>query len=208
MGLACLSVVAILLCLAVGNVRAEQTPDQLVKSVATEVLDIVRQDQAIGGNPSRLAKLLEAKVAPHFDFDRMTRLAVGKAWRQATPDQQKALTEQYRALLIRSYAAAYRMQYKDMSVNVKPLQIQPAADDVQVHSQITLPGSAEPIGVSYSMYRSGETWKVYDVAVDGVSLVTTYRSTFAEEIRRGGIDGLVKSLTEKNIQSAVPSGHQ
>src|SRR5262249_2038427 len=191
--------------MVIGAARAEQGPDQLVKSVATQVLNVMRRDQAVGAESSKMAELIEAKIAPHFDFDRMTRLAVGKSWQQATPEQRTVLTGHFRNLLIRSYAAAYRTEYKDMSVDVKPMRVQPGDDDVQVKSQITLPGDPQPVSVDYSMYRSGGAWKVYDIAVEGLSLVTTYRSVFAEEIKRGGVDGLVKSLTQKNLQAAIPS---
>jgi phospholipid transport system substrate-binding protein len=177
---------------------AQDAPDQLVKSVADEVLNALRQDPDLqAGSQTKMSALIEQKVAPHFDFERMTRLAVGRSWRQATPEQQKALIEQFRALLVRSYSAAYSA-YRNIVIEVKPLRTQAGEDDVQVHSEIKLPGGAPPVHVDYSMYKSPSSWKVYDVTVEGVSLVTTYRSTFAEVIRQGGIDGLIKSLEEKN----------
>jgi phospholipid transport system substrate-binding protein len=131
----------------------------------------------------------------------MTRLAVGRSWREATDDQKKTLIEQFRQLLVRSYSTAYSA-YRNIVVEVKPVRMQPGEDDVQVKSEIKLPGGAPPVNVDYAMYKSNSDWKVYDVIVDGVSLVTTYRSSFAEEIRQSGIDGLIKSLREKNTQPA------
>jgi len=177
-------------------------PDELVKSVANDLLAAVRDDRALReGDTSRAAQVLEEKIAPHFDFERMTRLAVGRNWRQATPEQQKQLVDQFRALLIRSYAAAYST-YTNIVVEVKPLKLQPGDDDVQVKTQIKLPGGAPPVNVDYSMLKASDDWKVYDVTVDGVSLVTTYRTTFAEEVNKGGIDGLIKSLVALNSGKA------
>jgi phospholipid transport system substrate-binding protein len=184
---------------------AQTAPDQLVRGVADDVLSIMRQDQELrAGNQSRMAELIEQKIAPHFDFERMTRLAVGKSWRQATADQQRSLVQEFRNLLVRSYSAAYTT-YKEIAVDVKPLKLQPSDDDVQVRTQIKLPGDAPPVSVDYSMYKSPGNWKVYDVAVDGVSLVTTYRSSFSEQIRQAGIDGLVKSLQDMNSRKAEPA---
>jgi phospholipid transport system substrate-binding protein len=184
---------------------AQKAPDDLVRGVADDVLKIMRQDKELrAGSQSRMAELIEEKIAPHFDFERMTRLAVGKNWRQASPDQQRSLIQEFRNLLVRSYSAAYTA-YKEITVDVRPVKVQPGDDDVQVRTQIKLPGDAPPVSVDYSMYKSPASWKVYDVAVDGVSLVTTYRSTFSDQIRQNGIDGLVKSLQDMNTQKAVPA---
>jgi phospholipid transport system substrate-binding protein len=181
---------------------AQSAPDELVRSVADDVLKVMRQDRELrAGSQSRMAELIEEKIAPHFDFERMTRLAVGKNWRQATPDQQRSLVQEFRNLLVRSYSAAYTA-YKEITVEVKPLKVQPTDEDVQVRTQIKLPGEVPPVSVDYSMYKSPASWKVYDVAVDGVSLVTTYRSSFADQIRQSGIDGLVRSLQEMNARKA------
>ena len=179
-------------------VFAQDAPDKVVKNVADDVLNALRQDPDLrAGSQTKMAELIEQKVAPHFDFERMTRLAVGRSWRQATPEQQKALIEQFRSLLVRSYSTAYSA-YRNIVIEVKPLKLQPGDEDVLVRSEIKLPGGAPPVGVDYSMFKSDSEWKVYDVTVEGVSLVTTYRNTFAEEIRQNGIDGLIKSLQEKN----------
>lgn len=183
---------------------AQPPPDELVKSVANDVLKIVREDQALReGDTSRMAQLIEEKIVPHFDFERMTRLAVGRSWRQATPEQQKQLIEQFRTLLVRSYSGAYSA-YRNIVVEVKPLKMQPNDEDVQVKTQIKLPGGAPPVEVDYSMFKTSSDWKVYDVVVNGVSLVTTYRSTFAEEVNRGGIDGLINTLVALNTAKTPP----
>ena len=190
--------VAALVLGANGAVLAQIAPDKLVKSVADDVLAGLRQDPELkAGSQAKFAELLEQKVAPHFDFERMARLAVGRGWRQATPEQQQALVEQFRSLLIRSYSSAYTA-YKDIAIDVKPVRMQPTDNDVQVRTAIKVPNGGQAISVDYSMYKAGSDWKIYDVTVEGVSLVTTYRSTFADEIRQNGVDGLIKSLREKN----------
>jgi phospholipid transport system substrate-binding protein len=182
---------------------AQKAPDELVKSVAEDVLAIVREDRALReGDTSRMAQLLEEKIVPHFDFERMTRLAVGRAWRQATPEQRKQLIDEFRRLLVRSYSAAYST-YNHIVVEVKPLKLQPGEDDVQVKTLIKLPGGAPPVSVDYSMVKASSDWKVYDVSVDGISLVTTYRTTFAEEVNKTGIEGLIKTLVDLNAAKAA-----
>jgi phospholipid transport system substrate-binding protein len=185
------------------HAAAQAPPDELVKRVADDVLTVVRQEPDLAGNATKVAQLIEEKVAPHFDFERITRLAVGRSWRDATPEQRKQLVEQFRKMLIRSYSAAYTT-YRHIVIEVKPLKMQPGEDDVQVNSLIKLPGGAPPVDVGYSMFKSGPDWKVYDVTVGGVSLVTTYRSAFADQIRQGGIDGLIKSLVDVNSGATPP----
>jgi phospholipid transport system substrate-binding protein len=181
---------------------AQDAPDKIVKGVADDVLNALREDAELrAGSQTKMAQLIEQKVAPHFDFERMARLAVGRSWRQASADQQKSLIEQFRAMLVRSYSTAYTA-YRNIAIEVKPLKLQSTDDDVLVRSEIKLPGGAPPVSVDYSMFKTDSDWKVYDVTVEGVSLVTTYRNTFAEEIRQNGIDGLIKSMQEKN--SAPP----
>src|SRR5215831_4821649 len=194
------AVVALLLWTFSFAVQAQQAPDKLVKQVADQVVAALREDPDLrAGSQSKMAALIESKIAPHFDFERMTRLAVGRSWREASDEQKKMLIEQFRQLLVRSYSTAYTA-YRNMVVDVKPVRLQTGEDDVQVKSEIKLPGGAPPVNVDYAMYKAASEWKVYDVVVDGVSLVTTYRSTFAEEIRQSGVDGLIKSLREKNAQ--------
>jgi len=180
--------------------QAQTPPDKLVKDVANDVLRSLREDPDLRtGSQSKMSELIEKKVAPHFDFERMTRLAVGRSWRDASEEQKKALIEQFRQLLVRSYSTAYSA-YRNIVVDVKPARLKEGDEDVQVRSEIKLPGGAPPVNVDYAMYKNDAEWKVYDVIVDGVSLVTTYRSSFSEEIRQNGIDGLIKSLREKNTQ--------
>jgi phospholipid transport system substrate-binding protein len=184
--------------------RAQEAPDELVRRVADDVLKIIQQDRELReGSQSKMAQLIEEKIVPHFDFERMTRLAVGRNWRQATAEQRLALVEEFRTLLVRSYSAAYNA-YKQIVVEVKPVRLLPSDEDVQVKTLIKLPEGAPPVSVDYSMYKASTSWKVYDVTVDGVSLVTTYRSTFAEQVSRSGIDGLVKALQEMNAARSAP----
>lgn len=183
---------------------AQKAPDALVRSVADEVLKIVQNDQALReGDNARMARLIEEKIVPHFDFERMTRLAVGRPWREATPEQRQSLIEQFRTLLVRSYSAAYSA-YKQIVIDVKPLKVQPSEEDVQVRTEIKLPGGAPPVKVDYSMVKANDDWKVYDVVVDGVSMVTTYRNTFADQVRKGGVEGLIQTLDDMNKAKTPP----
>lgn len=182
--------------LGAGAARADEAPDQLVRTVANDVLALAKKDREQGASQAKLIAMVEQRLQPYFDFERMTKLALGKNWRHASADQQKTLVQSFRDLLLGSYTAAYS-SYKDVTVEVKPLKIKPGEDDVLVRTLIRLPGSANPIAVDYSMYQAVPNWKVYDVVVNGVSLVTTYRSSFNEEIGRTGVDGLIKSLAAK-----------
>jgi len=176
-------------------------PDALVKDVTNDVLVIVRQDKAIQAGDTRKAiDLVEAKVLPHFSFKHMTALAVGRDWRQATPAQQDQLTEAFKSLLVRTYSNALT-QYRDQVIDFKPLRTQPEDTDVQVRTEVRQAG-AKPVQIDYSLEKTATGWKVYDVVVAGVSLVTNYRGSFAQEIKAGGIDGLIKSLQAKNRELA------
>jgi phospholipid transport system substrate-binding protein len=195
--------------LASGPVRAEGTaPDAMVRSVTQDVLTVLRQDKGIrSGNRQRAVAVIESKVAPHFDFARMTRLAVGRAWRQADDAQRTALTGEFRTLLVRTYASALTA-FRDQTVTFSPPSAPSRDGEVTVHSQINKPG-AQPIALDYTLAKSGDDWKVFDVAVADVSLVTTYRSTFAGEMEKGGVQGLIDSLKQKNRQgdANATSGH-
>ncbi|HZV54544.1 MAG TPA: ABC transporter substrate-binding protein [Rhodocyclaceae bacterium] len=188
---------ALIIVLASGIAWAEgNAPEALVKDVTDQVLAVLRQDKDIqSGNRQRAMSVIETKVAPHFDFTRMTGLATGRAWQQASPSQREALSTQFRTLLVRTYANAL-IAYRDQTVSFKPSPPQ-KGDDVTVRSQINKPGG-ESIAIDYSLAKTQGDWKVYDVAIAGVSLVTNYRSTFATEVQKGGVDGLLKSLQEKN----------
>jgi phospholipid transport system substrate-binding protein len=184
--------------LPLGAQAQETAPDVLVKNVTTEVLDIIRKDKDIkAGSTKRAIELVEQKVLPHFNFTRMTALAVGKDWRQATDAQKKALTEAFKELLVRTYSNAL-IAYKNETVDYKPFKMQPGETDVTVRTQIHQSGAKQPISLDYSLEKTPQGWKVYDVIVAGVSLVTNYRSSFATEVRNGGIDGLIKTLQAKN----------
>jgi len=191
-------------CVALASAaRAQETPDALVKRVSEEVLQIVKSDPKVqAGDRARIREVIDSKLAPHFDFDRMTALAVGRGWRQATPEQQKQLIEQFRTLLARTYSNAF-VQYKDQTINYKPLKLDPGATDVTVRTEIVRPGQ-QPVQIDYSLAKTGNEWKAYDVLVGGVSLVTNYRDEFSGQIQQGGIDGLIKSLQAKNAAPPPP----
>jgi phospholipid transport system substrate-binding protein len=175
----------------------ELAPDALVKKITGEVIAIIKQDQDIrAGNQQKLNALVDAKVVPHFNFSHMTALAVGRNWPKASAEQQKALTSEFRTLLVHTYSSALAT-YKNQVIEVKPLRVAAGDADVTVRTQVKQPG-AEPASIDYSMEKTPNGWMVYDVVVGGVSLVTNYRETFNAEIRDGGVDGLIKSLAGKN----------
>ena len=196
-----LCVVALLAVAAPGVYAEAQAPDVLIKNTAQEVLAIVKQDKDIqAGNQKRVLELVDAKVLPHFNFTRMTRLAVGKHWRTATEQQKKSLESEFRNMLVRTYTKAFST-YRDQVVQLKPLKMAEGATEVTVKTVIVKPGTPS-ISVDYDMEQTADGWKVYDLVVEGVSLVTSYRSTFAEQIQKDGIDGLIKTLQEKNRAAA------
>jgi phospholipid transport system substrate-binding protein len=181
------------------------TPDALVRSVTDEVVGVVKQDKDIqAGNRQKTIALVEQKVLPHFDFARMTALAMGVHWRKASSEQQNALVEQFRTLLVRTYSTALSA-YRNQVIDVKPLRAQPNDMEVVVRSEVKQSGP-ETVTIDYRMEKTPDGWKVYDVVVGGVSLVTNYRDTFAAEVRNGGIDGLIKSISAKNRELAAKSG--
>jgi len=188
----------LLLALApLGALAADEAPDAMVKRIADEVVAIVKTDKDLrAGNSAKVVQLAEEKVLPHFDFTRMTRLAVGRNWQQATPEQREALTKEFRTLLVRTYSSSLS-QYRDQKIQVKPLQVSPGDEDVVVRTAI-LQENGPQIPIDYRMEKTKEGWKVYDVVIDGASLVTTYRGSFNDQIQRGGIDALVKTLQERN----------
>jgi phospholipid transport system substrate-binding protein len=181
----------------VGAMAEDLAPDALIKSVSNEVLTIVRQDKDIqNGNTQRVIQLVEQKVLPHFNFGHMTQLAVGRDWNKSTPEQKKQLTNEFRNLLVRTYSNALTA-YKNQTIDYKPLKFQPADTDLTVKTQVNQPGG-KPIKIDYNLEKLADGWKVYDVVIADVSLVTNYRETFAQEVRNGGIDGLIKALAAKN----------
>lgn len=181
---------------------ADIPPDVLAKTTTEEVLQILRTNKDIRSDPKKVTELVEAKVLPNFDFTKMTRLAVGKGWRQATPEQRETLVTEFRNLLVRTYGSSLT-QYKNETVEFKPFKMDPNATDVTVKSQINRAGGGQPIAVDYSMEKTADGWKVYDVTVEAVSLVTTYRGSFADEVQRSGIDGLIASLQQKNREATA-----
>ncbi len=177
---------------------ADVAPDELVRVTAQDVVTLLKQEQVKSVGQKKLVELVEAKVLPHFDFARMTRLAVGKNWRSATPEQKQSLVQEFRTLLVRTYSSALN-NYKDQQIQVKPLKLESSETQVTVKTQVLQQG-AQPVEIDYAMQRTPEGWKVFDVIVAGASLVTNYRSTFDQQISDSGIDGLIKSLAEKNRQ--------
>jgi phospholipid transport system substrate-binding protein len=189
---------AALCCLAAATMAfAQEAPDAMVKRVAQDVLSTIRADPKIqAGDQQRIREIIEVKLLPNFDFERITALAMGRNWRQATPEQQKQLVDQFRALLVRTYSGALA-QYRDQTMDYKPLRADANATEVTVRSEVVRQGQA-PVQIDYSMARGAAGWKVYDIIVGGVSLVTNYRDEFNEQIKNGGIDGLLKTLAAKN----------
>ena len=174
-------------------------PDVLLSAVTLEVLAIIRQDANIqAGNAEKLAQLIETKVLPHFDFARMTQIAVARNWRLATPEQQKALTAEFKTLLVRTYSTALS-GYRDQVIEYMPLRAAPGATEVTVKSEIRQPGT-ERMTIDYDMEKTPAGWKVYDIKVAGISLVSTYRESFSGRVRDGGIEGLIKALSDRNRQ--------
>ena len=175
----------------------ETAPDVLVKSITTEVIGIIKQDKEIqAGNPRKIADLVEKRILPHFSFARMTQIAVAVNWRRATPEQQKALTEEFKTLLVRTYSNALSL-YRDQVIDFKPLRMKPDDTEVTVKSDIKQKG-AQPVTLDYDMEKTPSGCKVFDVKVSGVSLITNYREDFAAQVRESGIDGLIKVLVSKN----------
>lgn len=187
-----------LLALFVAQARAEVVgPDELVKNTTLEVIAVIKQDKDIqAGDRAKIYALIEEKVLTHFDFRRMSQLAMGKNWRQATPDQQDAIVKEFRSLLVRTYAVSLS-QYRDQKIEIRPTKLEPDAKDATVKS-LFIQSGREPVSVDYLMYKLPAGWKVFNISVEGVSLVENYRGTFNEQIRKSGIDGLIKTLSDRN----------
>ena len=180
-------------------------PDALVKSISNDVIGIIKQDKDIrAGNRAKINELVDAKVLPHFDFARMTALAMGRNWPKANAAQQKALITEFRTLLVHTYSGALST-YKNETIEFKPLRAAAGDTEVTVRTQVKRPGS-EAVSIDYGMEKLPAGWKVYDVVVGGVSLVTNYRETFNAEIRDSGVDGLIKSLASKNRSLETQAG--
>jgi phospholipid transport system substrate-binding protein len=193
---------AVLALAAAMPARAQEAPDALVKRVSQEVLQIVRTDPLVqAGNEARIREVVEVKLLPNFDFTRMTALAMGRNWRAATPEQQKRLTDEFRTLLVRTYSGALN-QYRNETIDYKPLRANPGDTEVTVRTSVQKPG-AQPVQIDYSMEKKADGWKAFDVVVGGVSLVTNYRDEFNEQIKAGGVDGLLRTLADKNRGAAA-----
>jgi phospholipid transport system substrate-binding protein len=172
-------------------------PDVLVKNVTQDVVGLIAKDKEIkAGNRAKLVEVIEAKVLPHFNFGAMTALAMGQNWGKSTPEQKKRLTEEFKTLLVRTYASALAA-YSEQKFDFRPLRAKPTDTDVTVNVRVLQPG-AQAVTLDYSMEKTGSGWKVYDVMVGGVSLVANYRTEFANTVRNSGIDGLIKDLQTKN----------
>ena len=181
-----------------GAVFAQTAPDALVKSTVDEVLGVIKN----GTDRNKLSEVVETKVLPHFDFKSMTRMAVGRHWRDASPAQQQALENAFRSLLVTTYTQALTQAASpEQMVEVRPLPLKPADDDVTVKTLVR-DTSRKPLAIDYRLAKAANGWKVYDVVVENLSLVTNYRSSFNSEIGRSGIDGLIKTLEAKNKQNA------
>jgi len=190
-------VLAAALCGAAPVADAQEAPDAIVKRVATDVIATIKADPAIqAGNEARIRDVLEAKLLPNFDFARMTALAMGKNWRSATPEQQKRVTDEFRALLVRTYSSALN-NYRNETIEYKPLRMNAGDTEVTVRTLVLRPSGA-PVQIDYSLEKKADGWKCYDVIVGGVSLVTNYRDEFNDQVKNGGVDGLIKTLADRN----------
>ena len=181
--------------------QAATAPDALIKEVSSDVLDAVKADKSIqSGDVRKVSALVDQKVLPYVDFQRMTASAVGRYWRQATPEQQKRVQEEFKLLLVRTYSGALSQVSAEQSVELKPMRSQPADNEVVVRTEIR--GKGDPIQLDYRLAKAGTGWKIYDVNVLGVWLVENYRNSFAQEIGANGIDGLIAKLAERNKAAA------
>jgi phospholipid transport system substrate-binding protein len=197
------TILTVSMCCAALAARAEVVaPDALIRNTVQEVIAIIKQDKDIrAGDQKKILDLVESKVLPHFDFSRMTQLAVGKHWRTATPEQKQALVTEFRNMLVRTYTKVFTV-YRDQTVEVKPFKL--AVDDATeatVRTIINQPG-AQSIPVDYEMKKAADGWKAYDISIEGVSMVMSYRGTFTTQIQDSGIDGLIKTMADKNANAA------
>ena len=196
-----LSVAALSLGLTLVQAQTSKAPDALIKEVSTDVLDSVRDDKSIkDGDVQKVIALVDAKVMPHVNFQRMTASAVGRYWRQATPEQQKKLQDEFKVLLVRTYSGALA-QVRDQTVQIKPMRSSPEDKEVVVRTEIR--GRGDPIQLDYRLEQVAGGWKIYDVNVLGIWLVENYRNTFSQEIGANGIDGLITKLAERNAKASA-----
>ena len=176
---------------------AQEAPDAMVKRVAQDVIATIKADPLVqAGNEARIREVIEAKLVPNFDFPRMTALAMGKNWRAATPEQQKRLADEFKTLLVRTYSGALN-QYRNETIETKPLRMAAGDTEVTVRTVVIRPAGS-PVQIDYSLTKAADGWKVFDVVIGGVSLVTNYRDEFNEQMKNGGVDGLIKTLSDRN----------
>ena len=186
-------------------VAQDVAPDVLLKSITAEVIALIQQDKDIqAGNPVKVAELVETKILPYFDFTRMTQLAAARSWQLATPEQQTRLTAEFKILLVRTYSTALS-SYRNQVIEFKPLRAAASDTEVTVKSVIKQAGMM-PLAMEYEVAKTATGWKVFDVKIEGVSLVTTYRETFAGIVRERGVEGLIQSLSDKNRRGAARAG--
>jgi phospholipid transport system substrate-binding protein len=197
-----LKALALLLFVAVPVAAQELGPEELVKKITAEVMEAIKGDkQLAAGDRQKALKLAEEKILPHVDFEEATRLAVGRGWAQANPEQKKKLVSEFRNMLVRTYSNAIQ-PYEGQQIKVMPVRMKPSDAEVTVHNQFMRSG-AKPVLLDYSMRKTDKGWKVYDIVVEGVSLVLTYRSEFDAVVKQEGIDGLIKRLAQKNTPAAI-----
>jgi len=190
--------------LSSGAAQAQEAPDALVKRLSQEILELAKNDKDIqAGNQKKVYDMVESKILPHIDFPRMTSLAAGKSWKEATPEQQKQLTNEFRTLLVFTYSGAIS-QIKDQRVEFKPMRADPGDTEVEVRTQV-IQSRGEPVVLNYRLEKLSTGWKIFDINVLGVWLVETYKGSFSAEISKSGIDGLIKVLADKNKKLAASS---
>ena len=184
----------------------ERGPEELVKQVTAEVLDSIKSNQKLAAGDRQAAlRLAEEKVLPHIDFEEATRLAVGRSWAKATQEQKKELTTSFRRMLVRVYSNAIQ-PYEGQSIQVSPVRMRQGDTEATVHNTFKRAGGGKPVGFDYSMRKTDQGWKIYDIVVEGVSLVLTYRSEFDAVVKQEGLDGLIKRLAAKNAPAAAVGG--
>ena len=185
---------------------AEEGPDALIKRISAEVLDSIKADKEVqNGDLTKVIGLVDSKIMPNVNFTRMTASAVGRTWRQATPDQQKRLQDEFKTLLVRTYSGALS-QVREQSISIKPLRAGPTDTEVVVRTEVL--GRGDPAQLDYRMEKTASGWKIYDLNVLGVWLVETYRTQFAQEINAKGVDGLIASLAQRNKANSGSSGEK
>lgn len=187
---------------AIPAMAQDEAPDAMVKRLSTEVMTTIKADPAIqAGDVNRIIALVDSKIMPNVNFTRMTASVVGRYWRQATPEQQKQLQDEFKTLLVRTYSGALG-EVKDQTLSFRPMRSKPEDTEVVVRSEVR--GKGDPIQLDYRMEKTPTGWKIYDLNVLGVWLVETYRTQFAQEISSKGIDGLIASLVQRNKSGAAP----